>query len=134
MTGGGNGWREGAAWRSEAPLPPSELKRRERKRRVKRAGGAGSVVGFFAKQALWFVVLVMAMLCVDLILYILIATHEMDRNYLYGTPATVTRRPLTAMETASFSRSTTPWRLMISSSFSRSGRMYSWLPVTPKMP
>ena len=91
MTGGGNGWREGASWRSEAPLPPSELKRRERKRRVKRAGGAGSVVGFFTKQALWFVVLVMAMLFVDLILYILIATHEMDRNYLYGTPATVTR-------------------------------------------
>ena len=91
MTGGGNGWREGASWRSEAPLPPSELKRRERKRRVKRAGGAGSVVGFFTKQALWFVVLVMAMLFVDLILYILAATHEMDRNYLYGTPATVTR-------------------------------------------
>lgn len=91
MTEGGGTWREGASWRSEAPVPPSEMKRRERKRRVRRSGGAGSIVGFFTKQALWFVILAMAMLLVDLFLYMVIAMHEMDRNYLYGTPATVTR-------------------------------------------
>lgn len=75
----------------QAPVPPDELKRRQRHRRMRGSRGAGALARFFTKQVLWFIFLVFALLIVDVILYTVIAVHEMDRNYLYGTPATVTR-------------------------------------------
>lgn len=53
--------------------------------------GAAAMARFFTKQVLWFILLVFVLLVVDVCLYVVIATHEMDRNYLYGTPNTVTR-------------------------------------------
>ena len=44
--------------------------------------GAGALARFFTKQVLWFIFLVFALLIIDVFLYILIAVHEMDRNYL----------------------------------------------------
>lgn len=86
---GTEGWRPGARWTGQAPVPPDELKKRQRRMRGSR--GAGALARFFTKQVLWFIFLVFALLIIDVFLYILIAVHEMDRNYLYGTPATVTR-------------------------------------------
>lgn len=85
------GWRPGARWSGQAPVPPDELKKRQRHRRMRGSRGAGALARFFTKQVLWFIFLVFALLIIDVFLYILIAVHEMDRNYLYGTPATVTR-------------------------------------------
>lgn len=85
------GWRPGARWSGQAPVPPDELKKRQRHRRMRGSRGAGALARFFTKQVLWFIFLVLALLIIDVFLYILIAVHEMDRNYLYGTPATVTR-------------------------------------------
>ncbi len=85
------GWRPGARWTGQAPVPPDELKKRQRHRRMRGSRGAGALARFFTKQVLWFIFLVFALLIIDVFLYILIAVHEMDRNYLYGTPATVTR-------------------------------------------
>ena len=85
------GWRPGARWSGHAPVPPDELKKRQRHRRMRGSRGAGALARFFTKQVLWFIFLVFALLIIDVFLYILIAVHEMDRNYLYGTPATVTR-------------------------------------------
>lgn len=85
------GWRPGARWTGQAPVPPDELKKRQRHRRMRGNRGAGALARFFTKQVLWFIFLVFALLIIDVFLYILIAVHEMDRNYLYGTPATVTR-------------------------------------------
>lgn len=84
-------WRPGARWTGQAPVPPDELKKRQRHRRMRGSRGAGALARFFTKQVLWFIFLVFALLIIDVFLYILIAVHEMDRNYLYGTPATVTR-------------------------------------------
>ncbi len=84
-------WRPGARWSGQAPVPPDELKKRQRHRRMRGSRGAGALARFFTKQVLWFIFLVFALLIIDVFLYILIAVHEMDRNYLYGTPATVTR-------------------------------------------
>ena len=88
---GTEGWRPGARWTGQAPVPPDELKKRQRHRRMRGSRGAGALARFFTKQVLWFIFLVFALLIIDVFLYILIAVHEMDRNYLYGTPATVTR-------------------------------------------
>lgn len=88
---GTEGWRPGARWTGQAPVPPDELKKRQRQRRMRGSRGAGALARFFTKQVLWFIFLVFALLIIDVFLYILIAVHEMDRNYLYGTPATVTR-------------------------------------------
>ena len=88
---GTEGWRPGARWTGQAPVPPDELKKRQRHRRMLGSRGAGALARFFTKQVLWFIFLVFALLIIDVFLYILIAVHEMDRNYLYGTPATVTR-------------------------------------------
>lgn len=85
------GWKPGARWSGQAPVPPDELKKRQRHRRMRGSRGAGALARFFTKQVLWFIFLVLALLIIDVFLYILIAVHEMDRNYLYGTPATVTR-------------------------------------------
>lgn len=85
------GWRPGARWTGQAPVPPDELKKRQRHRRMRGSRGAGALARFFTKQVLWFIFLVFVLLIIDVFLYILIAVHEMDRNYLYGTPATVTR-------------------------------------------
>ena len=85
------GWKPGARWSGQAPVPPDELKKRQRHRRMRGSRGAGALARFFTKQVLWFIFLVLALLIIDMFLYILIAVHEMDRNYLYGTPATVTR-------------------------------------------
>ena len=85
------GWRPGARWSGQAPVPPDELKKRQRHRRMRGSRGAGALARFFTKQVLWFIFLVFALLIIDVFLYILVAVHEMDRNYLYGTPATVTR-------------------------------------------
>lgn len=85
------GWRPDARWTGQAPVPPDELKKRQRHRRMRGSRGAGALARFFTKQVLWFIFLVFALLIIDVFLYILIAVHEMDRNYLYGTPATVTR-------------------------------------------
>lgn len=87
---GTEGWRPGARWTGQAPVPPDELKKRQRHRRMRGSRGAGTLARFFTKQVLWFIFLVFALLIIDVFLYILIAVHEMDRNYLYGTPATVT--------------------------------------------
>ena len=84
-------WIPGAQERRQAPVSPDDLNKRERKRRLKRSRGAGALARFFTKQALWFIALAVILVVVDVFLYIVIATHEMDRNYLYGTPATVTR-------------------------------------------
>ncbi|HIR42454.1 MAG TPA: HAMP domain-containing histidine kinase [Candidatus Aphodovivens avicola] len=88
---GTEGWRPGARWTGQAPVPPDELKKRQRHRRMRGSRGAGALARFFTKQVLWFIFLVFALLIIDVFLYILIAVHEMDRNCLYGTPATVTR-------------------------------------------
>lgn len=88
---GTEGWRPGARWTGQAPVPPDELKKRQRHRRMRGSRGAGALARFFTKQVLWFIFLVFSLLIIDVFLYILIAVHEMDRNYLYGTPATVTR-------------------------------------------
>ena len=86
-----DGWRPDARWSGQAPVPPDELKKRQRHRRMRGSRGAGALARFFTKQVLWFIILVFSLLIVDVILYIVIATHEMDRNYLYGTPTTLTR-------------------------------------------
>ena len=82
-------WRPGASWRNQAPASPQALRERQRKRRIRRSGGAGQAARFFTKQVLWLVLLAFVLVVVDLFLYILIATHEMDRSYLNGTPSTV---------------------------------------------
>lgn len=84
-------WKPTASWRNEPPTPPDKLRKNQRRRRLKRSKGAGSLARFFTKQVVWFLILVTALLMIDVMLYVFIATQEMDRNYLYGTPATVTR-------------------------------------------
>lgn len=86
------GWKPGATWKGQPPTPPDQLRKQQRRRRMGRSRGVGGVARFFTKQALWFVVLAFALAVVDVVLYTLVATHEMDRNYQYGTPATVTRQ------------------------------------------
>lgn len=77
--------------KNAAPIPPDDLRKQERHRRMRKNRGAGALARFFTKQVLWFIALVFVLLVVDVFLYILIAAHEMDRSYLYGTPATLTR-------------------------------------------
>lgn len=83
-------WRRGSTF-NKAPIPPGDLRKRERKRRLKKARGAGGVARFFTRQVLWCVLLALVLVVVDVLLYMVFAMQEMDRNYLYGTPATVTR-------------------------------------------
>lgn len=80
-------WRVGA---QQAPTPPDDLRRKERKRRLNRSKGAGGLARFFTRQVLWFLFLALVLVIVDVILYMVIAVQEMDRNYLFGTPASVT--------------------------------------------
>lgn len=87
-----DGWRPDARWKNQPPIPPDELRKKQRTRRMRSDHGAGALARFFTKQVLWFILLVFILLMVDVLLYILIATYEMDRSYLYGTPATITRQ------------------------------------------
>lgn len=73
-------------------MPPSTLRQRERARRLKRSRGAGALARFFTKQALWFVALAFALVIVDAFLYLLIATQEIDREFSFGTPASITQK------------------------------------------
>ena len=84
-------WKPNAQWRGQAPTPPDDLRKTQRKKRLGRSRGAGDLARFFTKQVVWFLGIVVVLLLVDVVLYLFIAVQEMDKNYLYGTPATVTR-------------------------------------------